>query len=48
MHNDVNMDREEELNGQVRDKDTQLQFRKKHCAEILHHLIPYCPLDLFL
>ena len=48
---DVNTDRkskDEELNGEVRDNDTQLQFREKHRAKVLHHLITYCALDLLL
>lgn len=36
------------LNGEVRDNDTLLQFREKHRAEILHHLIAYGALDLLL
>ncbi len=38
----------DELKGGVRDNDTKLQFCEKHRAEVLHHLIPYCALDLLL
>ena len=43
---EIEWGREEVLNAQVRDNDTQLQFREKHRAQVLHHLISYCALDL--